>query len=164
MVDVLVKEQLVEVLPEEARVWVKERKPRTTWEAGRLAEDYRQARKVELWAPAPKTSAKRSTHVQRGCYVCGQFGHLARDCSNNTTSGSSSRKVSPSTSFKGEDVVKVEKRLRKDEKPHVCYNCGGRGHTLRHCPSDAFFCGTSGTRKSGEYRGRRPEVRQTFLL
>ena len=37
--------------------------------AGRLVKDYRQARKVELWAPAPKTSAKRSTHVQRGCYV-----------------------------------------------------------------------------------------------
>jgi len=32
-----VKEQFVEVLPEEVRVWVKEKKPRTTQEAGRLA-------------------------------------------------------------------------------------------------------------------------------
>ena len=108
---------------------MKERKPRTTKEAGRLAEGYCQARKVELWAPAPKTSAKRSTHVMRGCYVCGQLGHLARDCSNNTTSGnSSSKKVNPSTSSKGEDVMKVEKRLRKDEKLLVCYNCRGYGH------------------------------------
>jgi len=52
VVDVVVKEQFIEVLPEEVRVWVKERKPRTTEDAGRLAEDYRQARKVELWAPA----------------------------------------------------------------------------------------------------------------
>ena len=42
------KEQLIEMLPEEVRVSVKERKPKTTQEAGRLAEDYRQARKVEL--------------------------------------------------------------------------------------------------------------------
>ena len=45
-----------------------------------------------------------------------QLGHLAKDCSKNTASGSSSKKVSPSTSSKGEDVVKVEKRLRKDEE------------------------------------------------
>ena len=54
VVDAVVKEQFVEVLPEEVKVWVKERKPRTTQEAGRLAEDYRQARKTELWAPATK--------------------------------------------------------------------------------------------------------------
>jgi len=41
VVDAVVKEQFVEVLLEEVRVWVKERKPRTTQEAGRLAEDYR---------------------------------------------------------------------------------------------------------------------------
>ena len=30
VVDVVVKEQFIEVLPEEVRVWVKKRKPRTT--------------------------------------------------------------------------------------------------------------------------------------
>ena len=59
MVDVVVKEQFIEVLPEEVRVWMKERKPRTTQDAGILAEDYREARKVELWSPTPKTSVKR---------------------------------------------------------------------------------------------------------
>ena len=117
---------------------------------------------MELWTPAPKTSAKRRTHVKRGCYTCGQLGHLARDCSNNTTSGSSSKKVSPSTSPKGEDVVKVEKRLTKEEKPLVSYDCRGRGYMSRQCRSEAFFCVTRGTRKSGGYRGRRPVVRQTF--
>jgi len=35
----------VNVLPEDVKVWVKERKPKTSEEAGRLVEDYRQARK-----------------------------------------------------------------------------------------------------------------------
>ena len=32
-------------------------------------------------------------------------------------------------------------------------------HTLRQCPSDAFFCGL---RKLGNYGDRRPRVRQSF--
>ena len=115
---------------------------------------------MEPLVPARKTSAKRSTHVQRGCYACGQLGHLAKDCSNNTTSGSSSKKVSSSGSSKGEKVVKVEKRLRKDEKPLVVTIVEDVG--IRQCPSEDFFCGTRGARKSGEYHGRRPEVRKTF--
>jgi len=47
-VDAQVKEQFVKVLPEDVKAWVKERKPRTSEEAGRLAEDYRQARKADL--------------------------------------------------------------------------------------------------------------------
>ena len=45
MVDELVKEQFVEVLLEEVKVWVKESKPNTSEKAGRLAEYYRQVRK-----------------------------------------------------------------------------------------------------------------------
>ena len=126
VVDAVVKEQFIEVLPEEVRVWVKERKPRTTQEAGRLAEDYCQARKVELWSPAPKSSVKKRVPIQRSCYSCGQPGHLAKDCSSFSSSG---KKESTSTSSKGQDVGKMEKKLKKDEKPLVCYNCGGRGHT-----------------------------------
>ena len=48
VVDELVKEQFVEVLPEEVKVWAKERKSNTSEEAGQLTEDYRQARKVEF--------------------------------------------------------------------------------------------------------------------
>ena len=132
VVDAVVKEQFVEVLPEEVKVWVKEWKPKPTQEAGRLAEEYQQARKTELWAPAAKSSARRGIPVQRGCYSCGKLGHLAKDCS----SSSSGKKIS---SLKGEEV---EKRLKKDERSLICCNCGGRGHTLRQCPSEVFFCRT----------------------
>jgi len=45
-----------------------------------------------------------------------------------------------SSSLKSDDVVKVEKR---EEKHLTCYNCGGKGHAFRQCPSEAFF-GTIG--------------------
>lgn len=42
--DAVVKEQLLATLPEEVRMWVKERRPKTTTDAAQLAEDYFQAR------------------------------------------------------------------------------------------------------------------------
>ena len=50
IIDVVVTKQFVDVLPDDVRVWVKERNPRSSEEAGRLAEDYRQTRKTELWS------------------------------------------------------------------------------------------------------------------
>ena len=32
-----------------------------------------------------------------------------------------------SSSVKVEEVLKVEKRLKKEDKPLVCYNCGDTG-------------------------------------
>ena len=65
VVDVIAKEQFIETLPEEVRVWVKERKPRTTQVACRLAEDYRQARKVELWPPLRKLVLRKECLFRR---------------------------------------------------------------------------------------------------
>ena len=54
---------------------------------------------------------------------------------------------------------KVEKKLKKDEKPLLCYSCGGHGHTSRQYPSESLYCGT---RKCGNHCGRRQLVRQAF--
>uniref|UniRef100_A0A1X7TE36 SCAN box domain-containing protein n=1 Tax=Amphimedon queenslandica TaxID=400682 RepID=A0A1X7TE36_AMPQE len=40
VIDCVILEQFVNVLPEEARTWVKERKPRSSREAGQLAENF----------------------------------------------------------------------------------------------------------------------------
>ena len=139
VLDAVAKEEFVEVFPDDVKVWVIERKPRTTQEAGRLAEDYCQARKAELWTPAAKSSTRRGLPHTRGCYSCGQLGHQAKDCG---------KKVS--SSLKSEDVGKVVKKVKRDEKPLTCYNCGGKGHTSRQCPSEAFL-GT--IRRSDCFRG-----------
>ena len=56
-------------------------------------------------------------------------------------------------------MVKVEKKLKKDEKPLVCYSCGGCGHTSMQCSSDALFCRM---RQLGSYGGRKPLVKHHF--
>ena len=46
VIDMIVMEQFITMLPKEIRVWVKEHKPGTSMIAGKLAEDYQQARKT----------------------------------------------------------------------------------------------------------------------
>jgi hypothetical protein len=44
----MVREQLLNMLPEDVWLWVYERKPKTSAEAGALAEDYMQAREHSI--------------------------------------------------------------------------------------------------------------------
>ena len=111
------------MLPEEARIWVKERKPKTSKEAGTLAEDFRQARK-DTWESATGRFNKR-------CHICKMTGHLARDC-----------KQRKPTESKMEPKNQEEPSCPNDEeqKPKiVCFKCKGRGHIARNCPK-ALFC------------------------
>ena len=105
----------MEVLPDKVRVWLKEQKFRTSEEAGKLAKDYRQDRKAELWTSTPTKTGWKA------CYLCGQLGHLAKDCLTKPVG-----QLAPSTS---ENTSRGEKK-KKEEKPFMYYNWGGRGHTL----------------------------------
>ena len=60
------KEQFTEVLPEEAKAWVKEHKPDTSKKGGNLAEDFRHARKKELWSLQRAPSLRRLQNVVTG--------------------------------------------------------------------------------------------------
>ena len=69
----MVIEQLLNMLPEEILVWVKERKPKTSIAAGELADDYLQACKVFRHARSALSrrkltlaKSKRSMKLQLG--------------------------------------------------------------------------------------------------
>ena len=82
--DLVILEQLVNTLPEDVRIWVKERKPKTSMEAGQLADDYIQARKQnsgEPSAPVSRKSANIPTHPPvRSCHRCGKPGPTGIHC------------------------------------------------------------------------------------
>lgn len=133
--DVVVKEQLLGVLPEELRVWVRERKPASSAEAGQLAENYLQARRLTTGEGKVEQAKKpeRQTVEVRRCHTCGQVGHLARDC---RKSGKAGREETSQQERGGRDGVR-------------CFNCHRIGHVAAKCPySTTMFC---------EVRGRKSE-------
>ena len=144
VVDALVKEQFVEALPEDVKVWVKERKPGTSEAAGRLAEDYRQARKADLWTTTPKKGGQKS------CYSCGQVGHLAKDCLRK-------KGIAPATS-RGEDTSKtIQVRQRKDiRRRNLLYVIIVRARDTLHVSARVVPCFAR--------EGRSLSVFQTVIL
>ena len=54
---------------------------------------------------------KSNTERSVKCYICGGFGHISRDCPNETGN-------------RGETT---------------CYNCGKPGHIARDCPEERYL-------------------------
>ena len=92
----IVQEQLLNSLAPQIRVWVKERRPKSSLETGQLADDYVEARKQtkegSLPLPDP-TNRSRASELQKGpsndrpregsgvtCYKCGKPGHISTWC------------------------------------------------------------------------------------
>ena len=57
---------------------------------------------------------------RKACYLYGQVGHLAKNCP--TKPGG---QPAPSMS----ENSNTEEKKKKEDKPFMCYNCGGRGRT-----------------------------------
>ena len=132
--DLVVLEQLVNSLPEEVRVWVKERKPKTSMEAAELADDYAQARKQSLRGQSGPGSRRneRPQPSSSRCEKCGKPGHQTRD------RWSSSRQ---STQDRSRGVTNQQQsRPKRDLKDIECFNCHKKGHYSANCPSNALFC------------------------
>ena len=150
-------EQLLNTMPADLRIWVGERKPKTAGEAGRLADDYLQARRRESGlVPKNGQEVKRKDRPAivgetRKCHACGQGGHLVRNCPRRNTEAHTREPV----------AAKKEKTERSVVK---CYNCGKRGHIAMNCPNHALFCdegiGCAATRK-GKVEGKEAK---NFLL
>ena len=141
-------EQLLNTMPTDLKIWVGERKPKSASEAGRLADDYLQARRRgpgvgTVTRTGQEMRKREKTGVEtRQCHNCGRVGHLAHNC------WRKNREITPEGGPKRE---KVEKG------PVKCYNCGKRGHLAMQCPDNALFCdagsGGSATRY-GKVEGR----------
>ena len=116
-------EQFLSTLPENVRVWVKERKPKSSTEASQLADDYMQARRLEQ----KETSAQASQRTNITCIKCGlRVGHNARREKSSLHNGG---------------------RSRRDLKDIECFNCHQKGHYSSNCPSKAMLCQSSIVRK-----------------
>ena len=143
------KEQLLNTLPEDVRVWVSERKPTTSAEAGQLAEDYLQARKMTLGKVKPESetrSEQRSGEIPKKCQKCGRQGHWTHDCW--------------SGSWKQEETNPARDPPKSEKSMVRCFTCQQRGHYSTQCPRNAaLYCDGERQRKKGgvQWKKRRQD-------
>jgi len=139
--ELIVREQFLDTLPSDLRVWVAERKPKTALKAGELVDDYLQARRqTKEPKKQPNMGDKRNSSELRRCHNCGLQGHLARECHRTVQqpSGASSSDSGPHQNQKTPWPQKP-----KQERPALrYYNCGRWGHVASECPNNAMFCAT----------------------
>ena len=103
-------------------MWATERKPKTSGEAGELAEDYLQVRSTTT---SSKTDKKDKPPPGK-CPKCGQPGHWAR--------------YSPNPWMKQEEPT-PRKEIRPNYLDGVkCYSCNQKGHLAANCPSKSLYC------------------------
>ena len=119
--EVFVIEQFLSILPMEMRLLVQERKPPTGEAAGRLADEYAEARAPASGGP-PRV---------RTCFVCGKGGHMALDCPDRKTTNKVGEPKSDGRGDTSRPAVK-------------CYRCHQPGHIALHCPQNAWYCGPQG--------------------
>ena len=125
IMDKLVMEQMLDVMPANLRIWLCERKPTSVAETGSMADDYLSARTRKQPAqPKPDIEKKEVPGKEtRRCHLCQQVGHIAANCRERQRSETDARKD-----------------RSRDQTERKCYNCHQRGHIARQCPN-ALYCG-----------------------
>ena len=150
LADLMVKEQLLNTLPMNVKIWVEERRPGTAEEAAQLADDYFRARK-QAAQPLKPSEGKTPMESQsaRRCYMCKLTGHIAKDCpsrkSEDVAAGKSGKELEPNGGGARQPVPVF--REKRDWTKVECFNCGKRGHGSRYHPNNALFCAGHGRKK-----------------
>ena len=128
--DLVILEQLLTMLPEDVRLFVRERKPKTSVEASKLADDYLLARKENASDIRKEEDKKLQDRRQSPRFSTGRVtGQLARDSRQTTRKTNEDRNKSENS-----------QRPRRDTKNLECFNCHEKGHYSFQCPRNALFC------------------------
>ena len=109
------KEQFLNTLPTDKKLWVLERKPETGVKAGELADEYEQARRPEMESLASSTS-KPNRVGSRECHYCGKSGHAEEDC------------------------YKRKREESQRSRGTQCYHCKKQGLMSWECPEKSMVC------------------------
>ena len=148
LLDLLVREQFLCVLPEEVKIAVMERKPKDCTEASQFTENYLHARASSIASKKPKAPATK-------CPRCGGHGHWARECPQTRDAEGGQR---PSSN----QGLGPPARGPKDPRPSVtdlqkvkCFACNEKGHYASSCPKRSLYCGGTGTSPIEEDKARR---------
>eukprot|EP00731_Ephydatia_muelleri_P007554 Em0003g1802a len=128
VVEVVAQEQLLNTLPSNVRVWVREREPTTCLEAGQLADDYAQARRQ-----AGLESKREDVKNGDGGKQSG-------------TGGQGKGRVGEESA----GTRDVDGKGQPSRKGPRCYSCHKFGHIASKCPSSAVMYG------GAKYAHKRP--------
>ena len=116
--EVVILEQFLQCVPEDLRVWLRERKPESLAQAAELADDFVLARKGEGRLP-PRKGPWTGPVTDGARPEQGKGSYTPR----------SSERLGPSTHFQ-------EGRPRTNASGDKrCYQCGKYGHFFYHCPT-----------------------------
>ena len=109
----------IDALPRELKIWVAERKPKTSKEAAELADNYLRARKHE-----------HRTEPSGG----------RQDKGSSWNKGTGDARDAPKVPSGRETLGgQAPRRIENREAIH-CFTCGKKGHIARHCRTNALVC------------------------
>lgn len=117
LTEIMVIEQLLNNMPMDLQVWVRQKKPKTVEEAGTQADDYVLARQ----------GVKRQ---KKTCHGCGVPGHILRDFPKN------GKKVEDKD--QKEQAKDGESGSRKLDQPK-CFKCGTIRHVVARCTKNSGY-------------------------
>ena len=127
------------MLPEDIRIFVRERNPTSSKDASKLADDYYQAQKE-----GAEGQKKEGDRAARRCLQCGKLGHIAKDCRSKPARPQEQKGALTST----------HKHQKKNLSDIECFNCHKKGYYSSNCPHNAMLC----TERRVDHRGSLPAL------